>query len=128
MENNHLNYSMTVTAQSVFVPEQSSEIGNRYVFAYHIKIENTGDVPAMLVGRHWHIEDALGRVQEVSGVGVVGEQPYLAPGEVFEYSSGTSIATPVGVMRGSYQMVADDGTSFDAPVPLFHLIMPRVLH
>jgi ApaG protein len=112
----------------MFVPEQSDEQENRYVFSYTITITNTGVVAAQLLRRHWIITDASNQVQEVSGLGVVGEQPYLRPGESFQYSSGSSIATPVGTMRGSYQMVAEDGTKFDANIPEFVLSVPRVLH
>lgn len=119
---------ITVKAQSLFVPEQSDEENARYVFAYTIRITNTGSVAARLVSRHWIITDAENRVQEVRGAGVVGEQPHLWPGESFEYSSGTAIATPVGTMKGSYQMVTDDGERFDAPIPEFTLSAPRVLH
>jgi ApaG protein len=121
-------YEMSVTARSTFIPEQSDAEQGRYVFAYTIKITNTGDVAARLVSRHWIITDSDNRVQEVRGMGVVGEQPLLKPQESFEYTSGTAIATPVGTMRGSYQMVAEDGVKFDAPIPEFTLSMPRVLH
>lgn len=121
-------YQITVRARSTYVPEQSDEDGGRFVFAYTITITNTGTVPARLISRHWIITDSDNRVQEVRGMGVVGEQPTLQPQESFEYTSGTAIATPVGTMRGSYQMVAEDGTSFDAPIPEFTLSIPRVLH
>ncbi|MCW5623721.1 MAG: Co2+/Mg2+ efflux protein ApaG [Burkholderiales bacterium] len=121
-------HEITVTARATFVPEQSDESANRYVFAYTITIANTGSVAAKLISRHWVITDADNRVQEVRGVGVVGEQPHLAPGEQFEYTSGAAIATPVGTMRGSYQMESADGTTFDAAVPEFMLSMPRTLH
>lgn len=121
-------YEITVKAQSVFVPEQSDLEGERYVFAYTITITNTGNMAAQLISRHWYITDAESQVQEVRGLGVVGEQPLLKPGESFEYTSGTSISTPVGTMHGSYQMVAEDGTKFDADIPPFTLSMPRVLH
>jgi ApaG protein len=98
------------------------------VFAYTITITNTGATAAQLISRHWIITDAHNDVQEVRGLGVVGEQPLLQPGQKFEYTSGTAIATPVGSMRGSYQMVADDGEHFDAEIPEFALNMPRVLH
>jgi ApaG protein len=98
------------------------------VFAYTINIKNTGNIAAQLVSRHWIITDANDLVQEVRGLGVVGEQPLLKPGESFEYTSGAAIATPVGIMRGSYQMMAEDGTQFDAPIPEFTLSVPRVLH
>jgi ApaG protein len=121
-------YDISVKAVATFVPEQSDEQENRYVFAYTITITNTGGVAAQLIRRHWIITDASNQIQEVSGLGVVGEQPYLRPGESFQYSSGSSIATPVGTMRGTYQMVAEDGTKFDADIPEFVLSVPRVLH
>lgn len=121
-------YSIVVTAKTTYLPDQSDETANRYVFAYTITITNTGTVTAQLVSRHWIITDLENRVQEVKGLGVVGEQPVLKPQESFEYTSGTAIATPVGSMRGSYQMVAEDGVSFDAAIPEFALSAPRVLH
>lgn len=121
-------YEITVSARTAYVPDQSDEDNNRYVFAYTITITNTGSVPAQLVSRHWVITDAQNSVQEVRGLGVVGEQPFLRPTESFEYTSGTAIATPVGTMRGTYQMVAEDGVRFDAPIPEFTLSVPRVLH
>jgi len=121
-------YEIRVDTRSEYLPEQSDEQEQRYVFAYTITITNTGTVPAQLVSRHWIITDAEDHVQEVRGLGVVGEQPLLRPNESFEYTSGTAIATPVGTMRGSYQMVAEDGERFEAPVPAFTLSMPRVLH
>jgi ApaG protein len=121
-------HEISVTARTAFIPEQSDIQNGRYVFAYTITITNTGDVPAQLISRHWIITDADNQVQEVRGLGVIGEQPRLRPRESFEYTSGTAIATPVGTMRGSYQMVAEDGVHFDAPIPEFTLSMPRVLH
>ena len=121
-------YDIMVATRTAFIPDQSDLQSGRYVFAYTITITNTGDVPAQLVSRHWIITDADNQVQEVRGAGVVGEQPYLRPQESFEYTSGTAIATPVGTMRGSYQMVAEDGVRFDAAIPEFTLSMPRVLH
>lgn len=121
-------YEISIAARTVFVPDQSDAANGRYVFAYTITITNTGSVAAQLVSRHWIITDANNLVQEVRGPGVVGEQPYLRPRESFEYTSGTAIATPVGTMRGSYQMVAEDGVQFDASIPEFTLSMPRVLH
>ena len=121
-------YQITVRARTLFVPEQSDADAGRYVFAYTMSITNTGSVGAQLVSRHWIITDATDQVQEVRGMGVIGEQPFLRPSECFEYTSGTAIATPVGTMRGSYQMVAEDGTQFDAEIPEFTLSMPRVLH
>ena len=121
-------YNVSVTAVATFVPEQSDEQENRYVFAYTITITNTGAVAAQLLRRHWIITDSSNQIQEVSGLGVVGEQPYLRPGESFQYSSGSSLNTPVGTMRGTYQMVAEDGIKFDAEIPEFVLSVPRVLH
>lgn len=121
-------YQINVTTRTTYVPEQSDPDSGRYVFAYTITIRNTGSVTAQLISRHWIITDTNNRVQEVRGLGVVGEQPLLKADESFEYTSGTAIATPVGTMRGSYQMVAEDGLQFDAPVPEFTLSMPRVLH
>lgn len=120
--------AIEVTAVSRFIEEQSDLEANRYVFAYHITIRNIGRVTAQLVSRHWIIADAEGTVQEVQGAGVIGQQPVLQPGQSFEYTSGCTIATPVGTMKGSYQMVAEDGTPFDADIPEFTLAMPRTLH
>lgn len=120
--------AIEVTAVSRFIEEQSDLEANRYVFAYHITIRNVGRVTAQLVSRHWIIADAEGTVQEVQGAGVIGQQPVLQPGQSFEYTSGCTIATPVGTMKGSYQMVAEDGTPFDADIPEFTLAMPRTLH
>jgi ApaG protein len=121
-------YDITVTATATYVPDQSDPSQERYVFAYRITVTNTGTVAAKLVSRHWIITDGEHRVQEVRGEGVVGQQPLLAPGESFEYTSGTHLATPVGTMRGTYRMIAEDGQAFDAPVPPFTLSVPRVLH
>ena len=119
---------ITVSVETLFIPDQSDPQQDRYVFAYTVTITNTGSMAAQLVSRHWVITDAENKVQEVRGLGVVGEQPLLKPGESFEYTSGTAINTPVGTMHGSYQMVAEDGDHFDAEIPVFTLAMPRVLH
>ena len=121
-------YALSIAVATRFLDEQSEPDENRYAFAYTIRIENTGDVPARLVTRHWIIADANGKVQEVRGDGVVGEQPWLRPGDRFEYTSGAVLETNVGTMRGSYQMLADDGTRFDAPIAPFTLAVPRTLH
>ena len=121
-------YDISVKTRTLYIADQSDPANDRYVFAYTITITNTGNAAAQLVSRHWIITDAADKVQEVRGKGVVGEQPHLRPGESFEYTSGSAIATPVGTMRGSYQMVADDGTKFDVTIPEFTLSMPRVLH
>jgi ApaG protein len=121
-------HQFTVAAKSTFLPDESDQESERYFFAYTITIINSVTVAAQLISRHWVITDADNNVQEVRGLGVVGQQPTLKPGESFEYSSGSAISTPVGTMRGSYQVVAEDGTRFDAPIPEFTLSMPRVLH
>jgi ApaG protein len=121
-------YEVAVSAQTQYLADQSDEPAGRYVFAYTITIRNAGTVAAQLISRHWIITDAQGLVQEVRGLGVVGAQPLLQPGESYEYTSGASIATAVGTMKGSYQMVAADGTRFEAPIPEFTLSIPRVLH
>jgi len=121
-------YDIAVSAATRYLAEQSDEGAGRYVFAYTITIRNRGSVSAQLLSRHWVITDAQGLVQEVRGEGVVGAQPMLRPGESYEYTSGTSIGTAVGTMHGEYQMVAEDGTRFDAPIPRFTLSVPRVLH
>ncbi len=121
-------YECTVKVEATFIPEQSDIAHNRYVFSYHVTITNTGNVTAQLISRHWIITEADGQVQEVKGLGVVGEQPLLKPGGNFEYTSGTVINTPMGKMHGTYQMVAEDGTRFEAEIPVFVLNMPRVLH
>lgn len=121
-------YAIAVTVATRFLDDQSVPEDDRYVFAYTIRIHNAGQVPARLLARHWLITDANGHVQEVRGEGVVGEQPWLRPGEHFEYTSGAVIGTPLGTMQGSYQMLADDGTRFEAPIAPFTLSIPRTLH
>ena len=121
-------YRINVVAVPEFVSEQSNPDNDHFVFAYTMTIRNTGSVAAQLVSRHWIITDAADEVQEVRGLGVVGHQPLLQPGESFEYTSGCALPTPVGTMRGTYQMVAEDGTHFDAEIPEFTLAVPRVLH
>lgn len=121
-------YEISVTVETQYLPEQSDPQDGRYVFAYSISILNTGNIAAQLISRHWIINDAESHVQEVRGLGVVGHQPLLKPGESFEYTSGCVLTTPVGSMHGSYQMVAEDGTQFEAPIAEFTLAMPRVLH
>lgn len=125
---NSKKYAISVSATTQFLPEQSDPLHERYVFAYTITISNTGTVTAQLVSRHWIITDAEGRVQEVRGLGVVGKQPLLKPGESFEYTSGCALNSPVGTMRGTYQMIGEDGTHFEAQIQEFALAMPRVLH
>ncbi len=119
-------HNIDVSVDSAFI--EADERQNKFVFAYTVTIHNTGLVPARLMTRHWIITDSNGKTQEVKGEGVVGEQPYLRPGEAFQYTSGTMLETPVGTMHGSYQMVSDDGTKFDAEINPFTLAAPRTLH
>ena len=122
------NCEIGIEVATDYVDDQSEPDDSRYVFSYTITIANLGDVPARLLSRHWVITDANGKVQEVTGDGVVGEQPHLNPGEKFRYSSGAVLETPVGSMQGSYRMEADNGANFDAPIPPFTLAVPGVLH
>lgn len=122
------NREIRIEVASHYVDDQSEPDVGRFVFAYTITIENTGDIPAKLLSRRWLITDANGKVREVSGDGVVGEQPRLNPGESFRYSSGAVLDTPVGAMQGSYRMQADDGLDFDAQIPAFTLAVPGMLH
>ncbi len=121
-------HKIRVEVDTSYLADQSDPKDKRYVFSYTITIRNEGDVPARLLTRHWIITDSNGKVQEVRGEGVVGEQPYLKPGQGFRYSSGAVLETPVGAMQGSYQMVSDDGNHFDAPIAAFRLAMPGLLH
>ena len=121
-------YEITVVPKASYVADQSDPAKDHFVFGYTITITNTGDVAVQVLSRHWIITDAERRVQEVKGLGVVGQQPVLQPGESFEYSSGASIATSVGTMHGTYQVRADDGHTFDAAIPPFTLSVPRTLH
>jgi ApaG protein len=121
-------HSVDVSAKVVYLADQSDVEANRYVFAYTITITNVGTVAARLISRHWIITDSKDVVQEVKGDGVVGEQPLLQPRQSFTYTSGSSIATPPGTMRGTYHMLAADGVEFEAPIPEFTLAMPRTLH
>jgi ApaG protein len=121
-------YSITVQVQTAYIEDQSVPEAQHYVFAYTITITNTGTVAAQLLNRHWIITDANAKVQEVVGKGVVGEQPHLKPGEQFQYTSAAVLQTPVGSMQGSYQMMAEDGHAFDAPIAAFSLSVPNMLH
>ena len=125
MDTDHV---IAIDVATRYLDDQSEPEQDRYVFAYTIHIRNTGSVPARLLGRHWFITDANGNVQEVTGEGVVGEQPWLRPGEDFSYTSGAVLETHLGTMQGRYEMLADDGTRFDAPIPRFTLCVPRTLH
>ena len=122
------DYQFDIAVATRFLDEQSVPEEGRYVFAYTVHIRNDGKVPARLLGRRWLITDGNGKVQEVVGEGVVGEQPWLRPGEGFEYTSGAVLETDIGTMRGSYDVLADDGTRFAAPIPPFTLSIPRTLH
>ena len=127
MANQNQN-DIKISANAFYLPDQSDEDNDQYVFAYTIKITNLGATAVKLISRHRIITDSEGKVQEVRGVGVVGEQPELKPGESFEYTSGSSLETSVGTMRGTYQMQRADGSRFDATIPEFTLSVPRVLH
>jgi ApaG protein len=122
------SHHISIDVQTSYVDAQSEPDANRYVFSYTITIRNIGQMPAKLLNRHWIIRDSNGKVQEVRGEGVVGEQPHLKPGQGFRYTSGAMIETPVGTMEGSYEMLADDGTRFEAPIAPFSLSIPRTLH
>ncbi len=121
-------YEMSVTVRTQYLEDQSDPSRSHYVFAYAVTIRNTGSVPAQLISRHWVITDANNQVQEVRGLGVVGHQPLLRPGEQFEYTSGTTLTTPQGSMRGEYFCVAEDGAQFEARIAEFVLSLPRTLH
>lgn len=121
-------YEIDISIRTAYLPDQSDEDADRHVFAYTITIANMGTVAAQLISRHWIIDNGDGTVQEVRGLGVVGEQPLLKPGDSFEYTSGTVIPTSVGSMKGSYQMAAEDGFHFDVTIPEFILSVPRILH
>ena len=121
-------HQISIDVDTRYVEDQSNPREGRFVFAYTITIRNEGEVPARLLKRRWLITDANGKVQEVRGEGVVGEQPYLKPGQGFRYTSGAVLETPVGAMQGAYEMLADDGVSFDAPIAPFTLAMPGTIH
>ena len=121
-------YELKVDVKTQYLAEQSDPAKGNYVFTYTITIQNTGTVPSQLISRHWVITDANNQIQEVRGLGVVGHQPLLKPGEQFEYTSGTQMATPQGSMFGEYFCVAEDGHQFEAKIPEFVLSLPRTLH
>lgn len=122
------NHNILVQVDAQFVEDQSEPEDNRFVFAYTVTVRNEGSVPARLMSRHWIITDANGKVREVRGEGVVGEQPHVKPGEGFQYTSGAMLETSVGTMRGRYHMQGDDGQDFDADIPEFTLSIPRTIH
>jgi len=121
-------YDMSVTVAPRYMPEQSDPARQHYVFAYTVRITNTGTQPSQLISRHWVITDGTQKVEEVRGLGVVGQQPLLPPGESFEYTSGCPLSTPVGTMRGTYHCVGENGVPFEVEIPEFMLAMPRTLH
>tara|TARA_B100000989_G_scaffold252517_1_gene200721 strand:- start:250 stop:627 length:378 start_codon:yes stop_codon:yes gene_type:complete len=121
-------YKVEVSVQTEYLENQSLPSEGKYFFSYTVTIKNVGKIPAKLISRHWVITDANERIEEVRGLGVVGEQPRLKTNESFEYTSGTIINTPVGTMYGTYQMVADNGYEFDAEIPIFSLNIPKVLN
>jgi len=121
-------YHIEVSTVTNYIANQSLPGDSRFVFSYTISITNIGTVPATLLRRHWIITDANNKVQEVHGDGVVGEQPYLLPGETYRYTSGAMLETPVGCMEGNYDMLADDGMEFEAAIPVFSLKVPNTLH
>ena len=120
--------AIRVTVKPIYLEDQSSPTENHFVWAYQVRIENTGGETVQLLNRHWHITDSMGRQQEVRGAGVVGEQPTLAPGESFEYTSGCPLPTPFGSMVGTYQMVTESGGQFDAEIAEFMLREPGAIH
>lgn len=117
-----------VTVKTTYAPEQSRPHDNRYVYTYTITIKNIGDQAAQLMNRHWIISDANEKIQEVQGEGVVGQQPRLAPGDNYTYTSGVILETQFGTMRGSYEMKTDLGDLFEAPIPAFALVPPQAIH
>jgi len=123
-----MSHSINVDVDTLYIESESSPVNSQYVFAYTITITNDGTEAAKLMTRHWVITDANGHIEEVRGDGVVGEQPYLKPGEGFQYTSGAVLKTPVGTMSGSYRMLTDNGSNFDADIPEFILSSPRTLH
>ncbi|MEY2853723.1 MAG: hypothetical protein RL030_855 [Pseudomonadota bacterium] len=123
-----MNSRINVEVETSYLPDQSDPDDGRFAFSYTITVRNDGDEPARLLQRHWLITDANGKTEEVHGDGVLGQQPHLKPGQGFRYSSGTVLETPVGAMQGRYEMIGDDGTRFDAPIPVFRLSMPGILH
>ncbi|UNG19293.1 Co2+/Mg2+ efflux protein ApaG [Stutzerimonas zhaodongensis] len=123
-----LRYRIDVNVRPAYLADQSQPDQNRFAFAYTVTIENKGELPAQLLSRHWIITDGDGQVQEVRGEGVVGEQPVLAPGHRHVYTSATLMASRVGTMQGSYQMLAEDGHRFDATIAPFRLAVPGALH
>ena len=125
---NERKYSLKITVQTRYLPEQSKPEDGQYSFAYTINITNSGNVPAQVISRHWIITDGNERRQEVRGLGVVGVQPRIPPGESYQYTSGSMLETAVGTMEGSYRMVRDDGREFSVPIPAFRLAVPHAVN
>jgi ApaG protein len=123
-----IKYAFSVNVETAYLADQSNPEGNQYAFSYTITISNVGSIAAQLISRHWIITDANNHVQEVKGLGVVGAQPLLQPNQQFQYTSGTLLATPIGSMRGTYKIVAEDGTFFDAEIASFTLAVPKMLN
>jgi len=121
-------YAFSVSVETAYLQDQSNPDDNKYAFAYTVTIRNVGSIAAQLISRHWIITDANNHVQEVKGLGVIGAQPLLQPNQQYEYTSGTLLATPVGSMRGTYKIVAEDGTMFDAVIESFTLAVPKMLN
>ena len=126
MKNNENNISISI--ETVYLQQDSEPENNKFFFLYTISIRNKGSVGAKFLSRHWVIEDSNGKKQDVRGEGVVGEQPYIVPGDEFQYTSGAMIETSLGTMKGTYQMIDDNNRYFDAPIPEFVLSIPRVIH
>lgn len=120
--------AISVNVKTQYIENQSVPEEHRYVYAYTITIANQSEQPAQLISRHWRITDANEKLQEVQGLGVVGEQPHLQPGESYTYTSGVILETETGLMEGSYQMRTDEGAMFDAPIPVFALVPPHAVH
>jgi len=123
-----LRYQIRVEALSTFIAEQSDPAANRFVFTYTVSIHNDGTLPAQLLHRYWKITDGDGVIREVHGDGVVGEQPTIVPGDAFSYTSGAVLETEVGTMEGYFEMLAADGETFRATIPVFSLLKPSALH
>ena len=125
---NKEKYNIDVVIETAYIDEQSSPVLHHFVFSYTISITNTGELPTKLLRRHWFITNSEGKVFEVEGEGVIGDQPKIAPGETYSYTSGTVLDTPVGTMQGSYQMIAEDGSQLEVTIPAFTLAQPKHLH
>ena len=123
-----MNEDINITVEASFIEDQSDPDEGRFVFAYTVTIENQGQQATRLLARHWVIEDANGRIEELHGEGIIGQQPIIMPGSSYTYTSGTILETDIGTMQGSYQMLSADGKPFDAEIPVFLLSVPRVLH